>query len=307
MTPFVLTILMYHYVRDPGDQAEGGSGIAGMPVKDFGTQVEHLAKSHAMIAWPELQTHLRDGSPLPPDACLLTFDDGMRDHYLNVMPMLRSRGLSGLFFTIARRPEDGLVLGHKIHYLLAKLGLDTLRAEFLAQLSAEQRGHFRAAEHKYGVRYAGLNLFKAVLQRDLSNEAEGILSAMIEQHIGPEEEIARGYYLTPEQMAEMKAAGMYFGGHSHSHPWLDWISAEGRAAEIKASADRLNGLEDGPWAFAYPYGGLTDDLPQHLRANQFIAGFTTKNRIAHRDPAYLGRLDGEEIAPTLDNLAAVIG
>ena len=33
--PLDLTVMMYHYVRDPGDSAEAGSGISGMSVRDF--------------------------------------------------------------------------------------------------------------------------------------------------------------------------------------------------------------------------------------------------------------------------------
>ena len=64
----------------------------------------------------------------------------------------------------------------------------------------------------------------------------------------------------------MAAGGMHFGGHSHSHPWFDWIDAEARAAEIKASAEWLQQIEPGPWAFAYPYGGLSEDSPHLLKA-----------------------------------------
>ena len=34
--PLEITVMMYHYVRDPGDEAEAGSGIPGMSVKAFG-------------------------------------------------------------------------------------------------------------------------------------------------------------------------------------------------------------------------------------------------------------------------------
>jgi peptidoglycan/xylan/chitin deacetylase (PgdA/CDA1 family) len=89
---------------------------------------------------------------------------------------------------------------------------------------------------------------------------------------------------------------MHFGGHSRSHPWFDWIDAEARAAEIKASADWIEQFESGPWAFAYPYGGLSDDSPTLLKAHGFAAAFTTRTQLRHANPYYIGRLDGEEVA-----------
>src|SRR5919202_5712669 len=104
---FALTVMMYHYVRDPGDAAEAGSGIPGMPVSEFEAQLDHLMREYAMIAWPEMRDYLVANEPLPERACLLTFDDGVSDHYLNVFPALQRRGLSGLFFALARSGEAG--------------------------------------------------------------------------------------------------------------------------------------------------------------------------------------------------------
>jgi peptidoglycan/xylan/chitin deacetylase (PgdA/CDA1 family) len=300
--PFDLTVMMYHYIRDSGDAAESGSGIAGMPVAAFEAQLDELAKQHTFVTWREVQMALQGERTLPASACLLTFDDGVLDHYINVFRILRSHSLSGLFFILDRSQHDGLVLGHKIHFLLAKLETDELRVAILEKLDASQRIRFLQAEEKYQIQYAldsspgRINLLKAVLQRDLSIEIDLLLSDLFEQYIGSEKETAETYYLGPEQIREMVAGGMHFGGHSRSHPWFDWIDAEARHAEIAASADWVRQFEAGPWAFAYPYGGLSDDCPQLLRAQGFIAGFTTRAQLRHTNPYFIGRLDGEEMA-----------
>ena len=138
-------------------------------------------------------------------------------------------------------------------------------------------------------------MLKAVLQRDLSNDIDPLLGNLFETHVGSEDETARSYYLNLEQMGEMAAGGMHFGGHSHSHPWFDFIDAKARTAEIKASAELLQKIEPEPWAFAFPYGGLADDAPQILKAHGFIAAFTTKTQLRHTDPFLIGRLDGEDV------------
>ena len=300
--PLDLTVIMYHYVRDPGDSAEAGSGIPGMSVKDFEAQLDDLSRQHTFITWPDLRAALQEQKTLPASSCLLTFDDGVRDHYVNVFRILCERKLSGLFFALERSETDGLVLAHKIHFLLAKLGLNKLRDEIWEQLNSAQRERFTEAEKGYQPKYPPIseerriNLLKAVLQRDLSNEVDPLLGNLFEMHVGSEKETARNYYLNVEQMREMTSGGMHFGGHSHSHPWFDWIDAEARIGEIKASAELLQKIESEPWAFAFPYGGLAEDAPQILKANGFIAAFTTKTQLQHTDPFLIGRLDGEEIA-----------
>jgi len=304
MTPFSLTAMMYHYVRDPGDEAEAGSEIPGLPVAHFETQLDELARRHEMIGWPDLRAGLSGEKSLPPGACLLTFDDGLRDHYLNVFPPLRSRGLSGLFFALARGPGDGLALGHKIHFLLARLGVERLRQAIWLRLKPEARAAYaRAEEHYSASGYAGgesreVGVLKSVLQRELSPEAQGLLSQLFEEHIGPEAETAREFYLTRDQITEMAANGMSFGGHSRSHPWFDWVAAAGQAEEIEASAVWLREVEAGPWAFAYPYGGHGPASPGPLLAHHFAAAFTTVEQVNHADPFFIGRWDGERFART---------
>jgi hypothetical protein len=125
--PLELSVMMYHYIRDPGDAAEAGSGISGLPVRAFESQLDELARQYTFVTWSDVQMALLADRTLPASACLLTFDDGVCDHYLHAFRVLRSRNLSGLFFILDRSNEEGLILGHKIHFLLAKLGVDGLR------------------------------------------------------------------------------------------------------------------------------------------------------------------------------------
>jgi peptidoglycan/xylan/chitin deacetylase (PgdA/CDA1 family) len=298
---FELTVWMYHYVRDPGDAAEAGMGIAGLPVARFAEQLGEMARHRQMVGWPEVRACLLEHEGLPSDATLLTFDDGVCDHYLNVYPLLKDRGLSGLFFVLARPPQAGLTLAHKIQYLLSPLAWAGLRAEVYGRLSGEQQDQFRRAEAHYQTQYdaatphGALDVLKAVLQRELSEPANGVLSELFAEHVGDETAIAAKYYLQPAQIREMAAGGMHFGGHSASHPWFDYVPREQQAAEIAASAAWLSSIELGPWAFAYPYGGLSPNSPRLLAQHGFAAAFTTQARIRHRDPFYIGRLDGDEL------------
>ena len=300
--PLELTVIMYHYIRDLGDAAEAGSGIPGMSVQVFEAQLDELSKQYTFVTWPEVCMALQAAKPLPSSACLLTFDDGVRDHYLNAFRILHHRNLSGLFFALDRLETEGFVLAHKIHFLLAKLGLTGLREAIWEELNPAQQEHFTQAEKRYQLKYPPIsmdrriNLLKAVLQRDLSTEVDPLLSDLFERHVGPEKEMARTYYLNALQIREMTAGGMHFGGHSRNHPWFDWIDAETRTAEIKASQDWLQQFEPGPWAFAYPYGGLSDDSPRLLKEHGFLAAFTTQTQLRHSDPYYIGRLDGAEMA-----------
>jgi len=48
--PLELTAWMYHYVRDPSDAAEAGSGIPGLPVARFAEQLDEMARHNHMVS-----------------------------------------------------------------------------------------------------------------------------------------------------------------------------------------------------------------------------------------------------------------
>jgi hypothetical protein len=197
--PLELAVMMYHYVRDSGDAAEAGSGIPGMLTRAFEAQLDELSRQYTFVTWSNVRSALQEGRPLPISACLLTFDDGVRDHYINVFRILRDRSLSGLFFALDRSKDDGLVLAHKIHFLLAKLGLAGFREAIWGKLNLMQREQYSQSEKRYQIKYppvsldGRINLLKAILQRDLSVEVDPLLSDLFEMHIGSESELARNY------------------------------------------------------------------------------------------------------------------
>src|SRR5688572_14767681 len=134
--PFDLTVMMYHYVRNLGDEAEAGSGIPGMTVRAFEEQLDALSREHTFVTWRDVQMALQGDKPLPSSACLLTFDDGICDHYINAFRILRDRKLSGLFFALDRSNTNGMILAHKIHFLLARLGLPGLHGAIWEKLDS---------------------------------------------------------------------------------------------------------------------------------------------------------------------------
>ena len=86
-----------------------------------------MATMGSMLAFIEGKYHPKR------DLCLLTFDDGLKEHYAEVMPILRERNIQGLFFIITRCPEEGRVVSvHKNHFLMARARLRRVSGSVLA-------------------------------------------------------------------------------------------------------------------------------------------------------------------------------
>lgn len=95
--------------------------------------------------------------------CLsLTFDDGLKSHYVTAYPMLKDRDLTGTFFVVAdidENPHEDLMTSAQIQTLIDdgfEIGSHTLTHPFLTRLSEEEadrelRESKKRIEEEYGI------------------------------------------------------------------------------------------------------------------------------------------------------------
>ncbi len=63
------------------------------------------------------------------DTVWLTFDDGYKDHFEFVAPILEQQGIDAAFFPVPDSFENGKILDvNKIHYILASAENDKARS-----------------------------------------------------------------------------------------------------------------------------------------------------------------------------------
>ncbi len=95
-------ILMYHYVSPlPPDADALRRGLTVVPER-FRAQLDYLhAQGYETVLLRDLYDALSTGRPLPEQPIVLTFDDGYKDHYEVVWPMLAEYGYVGEFFVLA--------------------------------------------------------------------------------------------------------------------------------------------------------------------------------------------------------------
>ncbi|MEE9616340.1 MAG: polysaccharide deacetylase family protein [Anaerolineae bacterium] len=95
-------ILMYHYVSElPPNPDIYRRDLTVLP-ENFQAQLQYLAEAgYHTITLTDLYLHLTQGYPLPEKPIVLTFDDGYRDAYEIVFPLLLDYGFTGTFFVLA--------------------------------------------------------------------------------------------------------------------------------------------------------------------------------------------------------------
>lgn len=307
-------IVMYHYVRDLANSRY--PGLKGLDLSRFRQQLDYLQSHHAPVSAQDIHDCLHLGKPLPERACLLTFDDGYLEHFTEVFPELRKRGLSACFYPPVLAVDRSALLNvNKIHLLLAKAGasgfpslLAGLQSHYLALRSASpdlpdyadlwqkfaKAGRFDRAE---------VIFFKRMLQHVLpERQAAAVLDALWQDQMDiGQKTAARELYLSKEMLAVMAANGMHIGAHGATHRWLDKLDAARQEEEIRASLSLLAEIHAGAdfiWSVAYPFGGVNASLEAVCAGLGASFGLTTAPEVAEISPTKalrLPRLDTNDI------------
>jgi peptidoglycan/xylan/chitin deacetylase (PgdA/CDA1 family) len=93
---------MYHYIEELPPDADRIRRDLTVSPADFEAQLQYLVDAgFETITLAHLHRHLIEGQPLPEKPIILTFDDGYRDAYTTVFPLLQEYGLVGTFFVLA--------------------------------------------------------------------------------------------------------------------------------------------------------------------------------------------------------------
>lgn len=92
----VCTIVTYHYVRDLPRTAL--PALKGLLTDDFRKQVDWLCERYEMATLESALAFWHGEYAPPRDLCLITFDDGLQEHYTDVLPILAERKIQGMFF-----------------------------------------------------------------------------------------------------------------------------------------------------------------------------------------------------------------
>jgi peptidoglycan/xylan/chitin deacetylase (PgdA/CDA1 family) len=307
-----LTIVMYHYVRDL--RRSRYPGIKGRTVEEFDAQLDHLTTHHTICSTRDVLAAVRGERPLPPDACLLTFDDGLIDHFTVVLPRLVERGLTASFYPPAVAVARSAVLDtHKIHFILACASDHAALARTLGELidDAGRRIEIPSARALWE-RWAEPSVFdpaevvfvKRVLQRGLPEPVRHALTAtLFDEYVGvPESVFAAELYMDPAQLRCLLASGMEIGGHGAAHVWLDSLSPAAQREEIAATRtflEEVHGRTPADWVMCYPFGAFTSETQRLLAEHGCALGLTTRFDTVNdlSAPLELPRLDTNHVPP----------
>jgi peptidoglycan/xylan/chitin deacetylase (PgdA/CDA1 family) len=253
--------------------------LKAMPAADFREQVQELSECYEMCRLEVALAYLAGKYQPKKPLCLLTFDDGFKDHY-DVTAELSARRIPGVFFLITDCVANQRVAPvHMNHFLTASLAFEDYRAEFLERVgpavSTLGRVLTPVARRTYVWDDEPTAVFKYFFNFLLEPEVrDATIEQMFEEHIGSQEEFASSLYVNWEEARQMQREGMVIGGHTHSHrPCASLTDAQLKEDLELCRWHLATNLNAQPlWPFSYPYG-KADTYDQRTVAELQRLGF----------------------------------
>ena len=313
----IVTIVMYHYVRDLRHSRY--PDIKGLDRSEFEGQIQYIKRHYDVIGGQDLIAAVDEKAQLPPRPILLTFDDGYIDHFTDVFPVLARERLPACFFPPAKCILEHKVLDvNKIHFILAASpDKGALVEKIFTRIRENQTHHDLSSPEEYWDRLGKPNRWdtaevvfcKRILQRELPLEVrQPIVDELFTSFVTSDEEsFACELYMTLDQIKLLRRHGMYIGSHGYDHFWLNRLTLEQQETEIDRSLRFLSSVEaetDG-WIMCYPYGAYDESLLSVLQARRCSVGLTTEVGIASLDasnPLTLPRIDTNDLPKDWDAL-----
>lgn len=302
-----LIIVTYHYVRDLPNTPF--PRIKGLLTGEFAGQVERLMERYEMAGWDSLTAFLRGEYTPRRDLCYLTFDDGFKDHYANVLPILAEKRLTAGFFPITACLETAWVAPvHKNHFLMAALDFQDLYQRFVRLVrevapgsSLEVDPHLVRQLYRWDE--PEVAAYKYFVNHALGPEIrERVLDLLFAEALGDQRPFAAELYMSWKELQEMQRLGMTIGGHSHRHRPLSSLSQGEQRHELQSChqllLERCPELKAPP--FCYPYGNpqsFTEQTAALVREAGFSAAMTTISgwNYPGASPYLLHRVDTREV------------
>lgn len=301
-----------HFV---GDYRNAEVRLPSLRVADLEGLIECLLRERKPVTATQLITYFLEGGSVPANSFHLTFDDGIRDHVTNVLPVLLAYGLDGSFFIPGCLFADGgsLPLLEKQRFLQYAF---SEYAEFLSQfcrnvvsrfpryrseeIEPSQRNLRRIGEYlaEYGF-YSPEERYYRYLRDQVLQEPEFavVVEALFAERFGSEEAVCRTHYLSPHDVGVLHRAGMTIGGHGLSHQHLPRMPDQRRdiAEGLRVITQILGTC---PTTFSYPYGSYDESTLRLMNEFGMVYAFTTRNRVGLLDrgcPYNIARVDAKEL------------
>ena len=283
-----MKIYMFHYVTE-------NFNYYHFDKNKFEEIVKNLSLTKKVINLKELKKLIEENEQIPDSYIMLTFDDGTIDHYKNVYPILKKYNVPGIFFVCSNVAKKNILNIQLIHQMLSKSNIDEVYVDvqkFILENNINFKNSYIIDKSFYNWKEVYI---KKLIQTFLPQESSKKLLNQLVCKYNISSTFEK-YYMSVENMLEMKKNNMEFGCHTNIHKRLSYLSKEEQIGEIKENMQILyeNDIitKQDILSIAFPFGDYNTETIEILKDLKFDFAFTTKKENKNKINRYeMPRID----------------
>lgn len=269
-------------------------------VAEFTSDVEFFARHFEPVTLNDIVDALNGTRALPRSCFHLTFDDGFRQMYDIVAPILQRAGVPATFF-LATAFLDG---GGLAHYNALSVLLDRIPLEYRhhSAVIAHLESMLPAASGRAATLHERL-LSVGYAQEALVPSLADALEVDLDQYVRETRP-----HLTSAEIATLINQGFSIGSHSYDHPRYADLSLSDQLRQTRMSMELLETrFGASPKAFAFPHNdsGVEDEFFKRVFSESSLdVSFGTSGLVTHRHPRNIQRVSMEKTPASAERILA---
>ncbi len=274
-------ILMYHGVT-ASDNSMKNCDTRHVHRARFLWQIEYLKKHYSFISFNDFMDW-RSGKikELPSNPVILTFDDGYKNNYTQLFPILEKNQIPAMIYLLTGMiGKKSVADSNTIQYCITKTKKEKIiiDGEAYTLRTPKERMTTVHVLRALAEKKESLERFLEEIKRETA-----VLCTLTE-----DEEYG---FMTWEECHAVQKKGISFGSHTHSHPNLTRIEVKSCHQELKQAKAIINQKLGTCIHFCYPYGAYNDNIIEGVKKYYDTAviikhGYNTKKT----DPYKLKRI-----------------
>jgi peptidoglycan/xylan/chitin deacetylase (PgdA/CDA1 family) len=231
--------------------------------RQFVDDLDFLLKQYSPIGLSDVIHSVRGDSRLPENCFLMTFDDGLREIYDVIAPILSEKGIPATFFiSTAFLDNRELCYQHKASLLVEKIQ---------EGISSGTERAIKGILSKIGISF--YHLAEGVLKVDYGHREalERIGDVLLFDFKGYL--VEKQPYLTSGQVNGLMERGFTIGAHSIDHPYYSALTLDVQLEQTIGSVKKMReifGLDYGAFAFPHNDTGVSMEFFKKIRASGLV-------------------------------------
>jgi peptidoglycan/xylan/chitin deacetylase (PgdA/CDA1 family) len=295
-----LVIPFYHMVSD--DHVPHVSNLYRFrSVEEFKSDLEFFALHFKFVALEDIVNALNGSRHLPRFCCHLTFDDGFREMYDVVAPILHEAGVPATFFVnTAFLDCGGLAHYNVISALIDRIGskpsaLSDLETTLDSVLPSTTASSFTPRQRLLSIGYPNRGMISEIARRlgfDLGEYVSTIRPIM-----------------SSDEVRQLAKKGFSVGSHGHDHLLYRDLTLTEQLSQTQVSVEILRerlGLKARSFAFPHNDDGVQFPFFESIFTDRLVdICFGTSGLISHFHPKNLQRISMEKTSARAEDILSL--